>query len=105
MNGPAHGRFRFVVQRRVRPGPPVCGSLGGRGVALQDVKGAGGVVDERGGKLGIGIGGVGRVEHLLDDGVFETADAGEPPAGLDHFLDQEALTGVCGRESAVIFGD
>lgn len=116
MSGPAHERFRlpcgvagglgllFAKRQELLQGA-VAGSLGGRGVALQGDQGAGGVVDEGCGDLGVGIGGAGGVDDLLDRGGFETAGAGEPPAGLDHFLDQEALVRGGGREGAVVFGD
>ena len=58
------------------------GSLDGRGVELQGEEGPGGVVDQRGGEDGVGIGEVGEADHLLDHGGFETADAGQTPAGL-----------------------
>ncbi|MGA3025908.1 MAG: hypothetical protein ABSF98_14155 [Bryobacteraceae bacterium] len=45
------------------------GPLGGRGIALQ-------------GADGVGIGGAGRADHLLNHDRLEAANAGGPPAGL-----------------------
>ena len=83
----------------------IAGSLGGRGVALQGEEGTGGVINQRVGEDGVAIGRVAKADHLLDYGGFEAADAGETPAGLGHLLDQEALVGGGGRESAVVLGD
>jgi hypothetical protein len=38
-------------------------------------------------------------------GGLETADAGETPARLGHFLDQETLVGGGGGEGAAALGD
>jgi hypothetical protein len=86
------------------------GTLGGRGVALQGEEGAGGFVDQRcgkpgGGEQGVGIGRVAEADHLLDYGGLEAADAGETPARLNHFLNQELLVRGGGGEGVVVLGD
>jgi hypothetical protein len=72
---------------------------------LQGDEGTGGVVDQGGGEYGVGIGRAGEADQLLEHGGFETADPGEPPAGLDHLLDQEPLISGGGGEGAVVLGD
>jgi hypothetical protein len=81
------------------------GSLEGGGVALQGGEGAGGVVAQGGDHHGVGIGGVAVGDHVRDEPDFQTADAGEAPAGVRHFFDEELLVGVGGGEGAVVFGD
>jgi hypothetical protein len=81
------------------------GSLEGGGVALQGGEGAGGVVAQGGDHHGVGIGGVAVGDHVRDEPDFQATNAGEAPAGLDHFFDEELLVGIGGGEGSVVFGD
>jgi hypothetical protein len=83
----------------------VVGSLGGGGIALQEDEGAGGVVDEGAGEHGVEAGVRVEAEHAADHGGFKAADAGQPPARVRHFLDEEAFVRVGGREGGAIIGD
>ena len=71
----------------------VVGALRRCGVTLQGLEGIGGVADEGLGESAVGVGGVVAGDGADDLG-FEAADAGDAPAGLGHFLDEELLMDV-----------
>jgi hypothetical protein len=79
---------------------PIAGSLGGRGVALEDKEGTGHVVQQEApeGAFVVGRGVAGG--HIVDHVGFDAADAGETPVGLGDFHDQDVLVDVGGREGA-----
>jgi hypothetical protein len=97
--------LRFAKLQELLPGSKG-GSLDGRGVTLQGVEGSGsgGVVAEGGDHHGVGIVGSAAGDHVLNGLGFQAAGAGETPAELGHFLNEETLVGVSGIEGAVVFG-